>query len=167
MLYSSINIKLSAMKTSWLNVIALLTSSSSFALTPNHDQHPFDDSGAGIQTSVVSLHKSLVERPSITGPESKVAHFLQTYLEYVGFTVELQPVEDHRYNVLAYLGRTRETRVLVTSHIDTVPPFLPYKRKDNEIWGRGSADAKGSVAAQITAIQLLHRHQKLQEGDVA
>jgi acetylornithine deacetylase len=48
-----------------------------------------------------------------------------------------------------------------------VPPFIPYERRGDQIWGRGSADAKGSVAAQIIAVQRLHEAQKISEGDVA
>ncbi|KAI1032541.1 hypothetical protein LB503_012647 [Fusarium chuoi] len=84
---------------------------------------------------LLDLHKSLVERPSITG-----------------FTVETQAVAKNRDNILAYYNNTRNTRVLVTSHIDTVPPFWPYERRGDEIWGRGTVDAKGSVAAQIIAV---------------
>jgi len=159
------NILFLEMKTTWLEIVAFLTSS--FAWATSHGHHPIDNSAVAIQSSVVGLHKSLVERPFVTGSESNVARFLQTYLEDIGLTVELQPVEENRHNVLAYLGDARETRVLVTSHIDTVPPFFPYERNGEEIWGRGSADAKGSVAAQITAIQLLHQGGRLQEGDVA
>ena len=155
------------MKTTWLKIITLLTCSFPLAVSYTYDHHHFDNSLAAIQTSVVSLHKSLVELPSVTGSEENVSRFLQTYLKKIGFTVELQLVENDRHNVLAYLGDARETRVLVTSHIDTVPPAFPYERKGDEIWGRGSADAKGSVAAQITAIELLHQDQRVQQGDVA
>lgn len=72
-----------------------------------------------------------------------------------------------RQNVLAYLGEKRQTRILVTSHIDVVPPYWPYERRGDEIWGRGSVDAKASVAAQITAYQELLSADKIGEGDVA
>ena len=81
--------------------------------------------------------------------------------------MELQPVIDGRENVFAYRGNARATRILVTSHIDTVPPFVPYERRGDQIWGRGSADAKGSVAAQIVAFEKLYKAQKISEGDVA
>ena len=56
--------------------------------------------------------------------------------------------------------------MLVSSHIDTVPPFWEYERKGEEIWGRGTVDAKGSVAAQIIAVEELRKKGKLGEGDV-
>lgn len=72
-----------------------------------------------------------------------------------------------RENIFAYFGSSRKTRVLVSSHIDTVPPFWPYERRGEEIWGRGSVDAKGSAAAQIIAVEQLLAAGKIQEGDVA
>lgn len=56
---------------------------------------------------------------------------------------------------------------MVTSHIDTVPPFWPYERRGDEIWGRGTVDAKGSVAAQIKAVEDLLAQGAIGEGDVA
>ncbi|KPM38315.1 hypothetical protein AK830_g8212 [Neonectria ditissima] len=110
-----------------------------------------------------SLH---VERPSITGSERNVTEFLTTYLQDAGFTVETQVVEENRENVLAYFGSSRKTKVLVTSHLDTVPPHWPYERDGDVIRGRGTVDAKGSVAAQIIATQTLLHEDKILEGDV-
>lgn len=72
-----------------------------------------------------------------------------------------------RENIYAYLGETRKTRTLVSSHIDTVPPFWKYERNGSEIWGRGSVDAKGSVASQIIAVEEMIAAGKLVEGDVS
>ncbi|KAH8897991.1 Zn-dependent exopeptidase [Thozetella sp. PMI_491] len=122
------------------------------------------------QTSVsglVDLHKALVEQSSITGTEWDATEFLREYLQDKGFTVYAQYLEEGQQNILAYLGSTRETRILVTSHIDTVPPFLPYERRGDELWGRGSVDAKGSVAAQIIAVEELIAAGSIGEGDVA
>lgn len=126
----------------------------------NHEEY---HSGA----SLLDLHRELVERPSVTGSEYNVSHYLDGYLRDRGFHVELQPVIDGRENVLAYIGQQRQTRILVTSHIDTVPPFIPYERRGDQIWGRGSADAKGSVAAQIKAVEHLRDAGKIAEGDLA
>jgi acetylornithine deacetylase len=124
---------------------------------------------------LLSLHKSLVEHSSITYNEQSVDHFLTTYLRHHNFTVETQIVaapsgtqsKHARYNILAYAGKTRQTRTLVTSHIDTVPPFWPYEVRGNEIWGRGSVDAKGSVATQIKAVESLLNSGAISEGDAA
>ncbi|KLO90585.1 diaminopropionate ammonia-lyase [Fusarium fujikuroi] len=129
-------------------------------------QFPF--SHESLESSpLLDLHKSLVERPSITGSEKHVTDFLKAYLQDAGFTVEAQSVAKNRDNILAYYNNMRNTRVLVTSHIDTVPPFWPYERRGDEIWGRGTVDAKGSVAAQIIAVEELFEKKKVSEGDVA
>ncbi|KAK8085479.1 Peptidase M20 domain-containing protein [Apiospora hydei] len=98
----------------------------------------------------------------------EVGRFLQDYLEQRGYTVYAQPVEGgdgDRRNIFAYLGGSNRTRVLVTSHIDTVPPFLPYERRGTELWGRGTVDAKGAVAAQIAAVEsLCQTHEIAEEG---
>lgn len=72
---------------------------------------------------LLALHKDLVEIPSVTGEENKVGKYLVSYLEEHDFTVETQTVgkkEDGRFNILAYSGVKRETKILVTSHMDTV-----------------------------------------------
>ncbi|KAH8805890.1 hypothetical protein F5884DRAFT_823466 [Xylogone sp. PMI_703] len=130
-------------------------------------QHTLQEQYSLSTTSLISLHKSLIERPSITGAEKDVSSFLIDYLKGKGFTVKAQAVSEVRENVLAFLGDSPETRILVTSHIDTVPPFWPYERRGDEIWGRGSVDAKGSVASQIIAVESLIKESKISEGDVA
>ncbi|KAE8389547.1 major facilitator superfamily domain-containing protein [Aspergillus alliaceus] len=73
-------------------------------------------------------------------------------------------LDDEKFNVYAYVGENRLPDVLLTSHIDTVPPFIPYSlhvlssktgsfnnRTDLVIAGRGTADAKASVAAIVFA----------------
>ncbi|KAF2435182.1 Zn-dependent exopeptidase [Tothia fuscella] len=100
------------------------------------------------------LHRKLIQTESITENEKEVGEWLATYLEDKGLTVEKQEVAKDRYNIIAYKGDKRETKVLVTSHIDTVPPFWPYELRvsGTEIWGRGSVDAKACVAAQTIAV---------------
>ncbi|KAI5858499.1 hypothetical protein BZA05DRAFT_365825 [Tricharina praecox] len=119
---------------------------------------------------VLSLHRHLVEIPSVTGSEGAVAAWLAEYLTTQNFTVETQAVSGYagdRMNVFAYLGKNRTTHTLVTSHIDTVPPFIPYKAASSTIYGRGSNDAKGSVASQIIAVEELIRDGVLSEGDIS
>ncbi|KAI0178462.1 hypothetical protein BJ166DRAFT_458467 [Pestalotiopsis sp. NC0098] len=146
----------------WLGVGSIALASSSqqpLSLPPNRAQTE--------SFALLDLHKSLVEISSISGSERNVSDFLGGYLRDRGFTVEAQNVTGDRRNIFAYTGSLRETRVLVTSHIDTVPPFWPYERKGDEIWGRGSVDAKGSVTAQVIAVESLVREAKISDGDVA
>lgn len=126
-----------------------------------------------------SLHRSLMEFDSTSGREHDVAIWLESYLTALNFTVEKQAVEPlpdsnlsqtpQRYNILAYPGLNRKTRILLSSHIDTVPPYIPYSiRNGNEIWGRGSVDDKACVAAQIIAVlELLSADSINAEGDVS
>ena len=92
------------------------------------------------------------------------------------FTVEKQHVEPlsasdaklPRSNILAYPGNHRNTRILLSTHIDTVPPYLPYHvRNGDEIWGRGSVDAKACVATQITAVEQLLASGDIGQDDVS
>ncbi|ELR02122.1 hypothetical protein GMDG_05281 [Pseudogymnoascus destructans 20631-21] len=117
---------------------------------------------------LLSLHKSLVEIPSISGAEHDVAKWLASYLEGEGFTVKSQVVstDPPQTNIFAYIGSESHTRTLITSHIDTVPPYWPYERRGDEIWGRGTVDAKGAVATQIKAVEALRDSKSISEGDV-
>ena len=134
-------------------------------------------------SQLLSLHKSLVEIPSITGNEYAVGEWLAQYLISQNFTVETQLVQGgmdegegegevegttkKRENIFAYLGQTRETHTLLTSHIDVVPPYIPYRETASAVYGRGSTDAKASVAAQIMAVLELIAEKKVQEGDIS
>ncbi len=91
--------------------------------------------------------------PSTSGEEEAVGFWLRDYLESLGWTVELQPVTANQNNVIAYFNET--PRVWFSTHIDTVPPFIPPTEDDENIYGRGACDAKGIIAAQITAAEQL------------
>lgn len=112
-----------------------------------------------VSAELLYLHRKLIETESITGNEQNVGQWLSSYLRDKNFTVETQKVSEDRYNILAY-GSKRSTTILVSSHIDTVPPFWPYyhNKTTDVIGGRGSVDAKGSAAAQIIAVQALREH---------
>jgi acetylornithine deacetylase len=69
---------------------------------------------------LLSLHRKLVEIESISGNEKHVGYWLASYLKKQNLTVEMQKVEKGRFNIFAYQGKERKTKVLVTSHIDTV-----------------------------------------------
>ena len=93
--------------------------------------------------------------PSISGDEEAVGFFLRDYLESLGWTVELQAVSANQNNVIAYLNST--PRVFLSTHIDTVPPFIAPTEDDRKIYGRGACDAKGIVASQIFAAENLRK----------
>lgn len=158
------------MKLLTVHVLLLLFNWTSASRLINAQQGVLD---TGSSSSLLKLHKSLIEHESITGNEQSVARWLVSYLQRQNFTVETQEVTrasstgDARHNVFAYVGKQRKTRTLISSHIDTVPPYWPYERKADEIWGRGSVDAKGSVATQIKAVEELLEAGRIGEGDVA
>ncbi|USP73805.1 acetyl-lysine deacetylase [Curvularia clavata] len=125
-------------------------------------------SGSSLSTSLstgevdelFSLHEKLVNIPSISGDEVECAEFVTDYLTNLGYYVEQVPVGDTgTYNIFAYPQELKDQgawpEVLITSHIDTVPPFYPFKRieENGTIYhsGRGTVDAKGPVATMIIA----------------
>jgi len=93
--------------------------------------------------------------PSVSGDEEAVGFFLRDYLEALGWTVELQAVTENQNNVIAYLNE--RPRVFLSTHMDTVPPFIAASEDDEKIYGRGACDAKGIIAAQILAAEELRR----------
>jgi acetylornithine deacetylase len=98
------------------------------------------------------LTKTLVNINSVTGSESKCAYFLRDYLGEMGLQVEMQPVEGERCNVFATRGMPK---VVLSTHMDTVPPFFEAREDADYIYGRGSCDAKGIIAAQVAAAERL------------
>ncbi len=102
---------------------------------------------------IFELTKTLMNIPSVSGEEEAVGRFLRDYLVSLGWTVELQSVTENQNNVIAYLNKT--PRVWLSTHMDTVPPFIPPTEDDEKIYGRGACDAKGIIAAQITAAERL------------
>jgi len=100
----------------------------------------------------VQLTKELVEIDSNTGDEGPVGDFLATRLAKLGYSVTRQPVSAGRFNVYA---RRDEPLVVLSTHMDTVPPNLPVREDETHLHGRGTADAKGIAAVQITAAERL------------
>ena len=94
------------------------------------------------------LTSKLMSIPSVTGAEGEVGRFLAGLLETMKYRVELQPVGDDRFNVIARGGGDR---VVFCTHIDTVPPFLPVSEDAGALYGRGACDTKGIIAAMLEA----------------
>lgn len=104
--------------------------------------------------NVFELTRALVDIPSITHQEKEVGLYLLGRLSGLaartGGKVERLEVEPERFNVLAWWG---EPRVTLSTHMDTVPPFLASREDEEFIWGRGACDAKGIIAAMIQAAE--------------
>lgn len=105
--------------------------------------------------NLFELTRTLMDIPSVSGEEGEVGRFLASHLEGLGYQVELQEVEPGRANVLARLAP--RPRVVLSTHMDTVPPFIPSREDATHIHGRGACDAKGIIAAQLTAAGLLRQ----------
>lgn len=128
---------------------------------------------------LLSFHRDIVQIESITGNEGHVGNFIARFLEARNFTVVKQDLPSasnngsgNRFNVYAYPSGNPNPEILLTSHIDTVPPFIPYSvdriagsasnsidSRTLLISGRGSVDAKGSVASQVfAALEILQEN---------
>src|SRR5882762_2971394 len=100
------------------------------------------------------LTRKLIDIPSVTGDEGAVRGFLASYLEHLGYKVQQQRVEGERCNIIATNG---SPRVVLSTHMDTVPPEIASSEDAENIYGRGACDAKGIIAAQIFAAEALRR----------
>jgi acetylornithine deacetylase len=113
-------------------------------------------------TDVVDLTVSLCTIPSLTGNEADVVDDLATRLQKMGAVVRRENVGGivGRDNLLAVADASRPPDVLLTTHIDTVPPFYPPVRSVDAdghevLTGRGVIDAKGIAAAMMVAWERL------------
>ena len=104
----------------------------------------------------VALTRRLVDIESISGNEGAVGAELYEVLSNMGYTTHKMPVAHERFNVVATIDGQKPDLVFST-HMDTVPPFISSSEDHDNIYGRGSCDAKGIIAAQIAACQRLRK----------
>jgi len=110
--------------------------------------------GAADRVDLIALTRALVDIDSTTGREGEAGEWLVRYLRDLGFSVTTQPVDASRFNVFAVVG---EPTVVFSTHFDCVPPFFPSHIDGDRVYGRGSCDAKGILAAQVAAADRLRR----------
>ena len=107
-----------------------------------------------------ALTRALIDIDSVTPNELKAGRFLHDYLKPLakryGGELTRTEVEPNRYNVFASWG---QPSVVLSTHQDTVPPFIPSKEDSDRIWGRGACDTKGISASMLMALEEL-----LEEG---
>src|SRR4051812_18653857 len=103
-------------------------------------------------TDVVSLSAELLEIQSTTGSEGPVVDFVSRWLIAGGWNVTLQEVSRGRSNVWASRSGGGVT---LSTHLDTVPPFVPPRLEGSRLFGRGSSDAKGIAASMMVAADRL------------
>ena len=117
-------------------------------------------------TDPVELTRRLVAIPSTTYHEQALGEFLDTVLTHEGWQVERVPVPrpepgtpgaaggGDRFNLFAAMAGVIPDVVLST-HFDTVPPHVPLREDDDYLYGRGTCDAKGILAAMVAAAEKL------------
>ena len=103
-------------------------------------------------TDVVALTAELLSIDSTSGSESAVVDFVAKWLVARGWNVNLQEVSRGRANVWASRAGGGVT---LSTHLDTVPPYIPPKMKGDTLRGRGACDAKGIAAAMLVAAERL------------
>ena len=106
---------------------------------------------------VVALTRQLVDIESVTGNEAAVGETLHRELAALQYDVRHMPVEGKRFNVLATSPEEPRPALVFSTHMDTVPPFIPSSEDATRVYGRGSCDAKGIIAIQIAAAERLRR----------
>lgn len=116
----------------------------------------------------IQLTRDLVNIHSTTYHEGAAGAFLHEFLESQRYQVErmavAQPDRDktpgagdgERFNVYATLPGVAP-EVVLSTHMDTVPPFFGCTEDDEFLYGRGTCDAKGIIAAQIAAADRLRK----------
>ena len=106
-------------------------------------------------SSLFPFIRKLIDIPSVTGDEVDLARFLEKTLGERGFNVMMQEVEADRYNVYALTNGS--PKVVLCTHLDTVPPFYASSEDELYIYGRGACDAKGCIAAMVEAVSGLRQ----------
>lgn len=99
------------------------------------------------------LTRELIDTPSVTGGEFEIGNSLGELLNRLGYHVELQDIDSERSNIIATTASP--PRVVLSTHMDTVPPHILSSEDGDFIYGRGACDAKGIIAAQIAAAEQL------------
>jgi acetylornithine deacetylase len=105
----------------------------------------------------ITLTRQLVDIESISGNEAAVGNYLYGELCRLGYQTIKMPVEGDRANVYAISPEQPHPAIVFSTHMDTVPPFIPSSENATRIYGRGSCDAKGIIAAQIAASERLRQ----------
>ncbi len=109
----------------------------------------------------VAFARALVDIDSTTGREADAGRWLAARLAGLGYTVVEQPLARGCANVLATLD---PPEVVFSTHFDCVPPFIPSRLDGDRLYGRGSCDAKGILAAQVAAAERLRQSGERRVG---
>ena len=102
---------------------------------------------------IVDLTTKLMEFESTSGNEGAVIAWVDDYLKGAGWTTRRIPVTPGRDAILA--TSAEKPLVTLSTHLDTVPPYIPPRLDGDTLWGRGACDAKGIAASMIFAADRL------------
>ena len=102
--------------------------------------------------TALAFARELIDIDSTTGKEAAAGRWLADNLRGLGYEVVEQPVDGERFNILAAID---PPDIVFSTHYDCVPPFFPSSVRDDKLYGRGSCDAKGILAAQVAAAERL------------
>ena len=105
-----------------------------------------------MSVDVVALAAELLAIPSTTREEGRAVEFVARWLIARGWDVNVQEVTPGRGNVWA---SRKGGGVTLSTHLDTVPPYVPPRSEGGRLYGRGACDAKGIAAAMLTAADRL------------
>ena len=107
--------------------------------------------------NVFELTRALIDIESISGNEERVGHYLYDYLAPLAARYGGSVERSKSNRAAPTSSRTGASRLDVTlsTHMDTVPPFIPSREDDEFIWGRGACDTKGIIASMIKAAEAL------------
>ncbi len=116
----------------------------------------------------IEFLRKLVQSDSINPPgnEKNVALIIEEYLKKIGVKTDIFPFGNNRANLVAYLNESFDGRnLLFNGHMDTVPPgseedwkYPPLSaviKRNKFIYGRGTIDMKGGLAAMVIALKIL------------
>ncbi|WP_431324076.1 acetylornithine deacetylase [Rhizobium sp. YTU87027] len=115
--------------------------------------------------NAIDILDRLIAFPSVVGtPNGEIVDWIMTYLESHGAKVSvLMGPEGDRANLLATIGPVDVPGYILSGHMDVVPagepgwssyPFI-LRRDGDRLYGRGTTDMKGFLAAALAAVPLL------------
>jgi acetylornithine deacetylase len=106
-------------------------------------------------SEILDFTAKLISFKSLSGSEGEVINFLKDNFDARGWSSELLPVEENRFNIFVTFGKPT---IMFSTHLDVVPAkdhlFNPVFR-DNRLFGRGACDAKGIAATMIAVAESL------------
>lgn len=122
----------------------------------------------------VALAQRLVQVPSLSGHEGhQIAQVMAEWLRHAGIDAAMQELDPERANVYASVaGVEPGPRLLLNGHLDTVPvdgmSIQPFAGNldGGRLWGRGAADMKAALAAQMVALKAIRQSRVPFRGEL-